>query len=359
MEHSKNLGTDMSDASIFTRISKIYSSIFFISVMLLLFSFVASRELSLTTLSSSFRWRKSLIETYTSLRFEIGDRVFNGAVVGRDGWLFYTGEESIMDHQNTTPLSKAKISNLQKRLDKLNASLEERGTMLLVVIPPNKDTIYPQFMPDEIPVLGEESRLDQFVKYMRENGNTPVVDLRQTLLNASQSENVYFKTDTHWNSMGAYYGYVEIMKALSRKYPDLTPHPLSDFEYKNVGSSTRDISIIMGLPNYKEEDWVFIPKFEVNLTEAKNATSNGIPYIRTVRNKNDSLPQLVVYGDSFYGGLAQFVEPHFGRVKFIPFTTDSNIWSLDWLQQENPDIVIIEIVERYLDTSLPMLLNNN
>lgn len=324
--------------------------------MFLLISFVASRDLSLDTLSTGFRWRDGLIEKYTSIRFKMGDQVFNNAVVGKDGWFFYTGEESIMDRQNTSHLSKVDLSNFQKSLDRIGADIEERGGLLLVVIPPNKETVYPQFMPDEIPVLGAESRLDQFVKYMKENGNITVIDLRQILFAASQSENMYFKTDTHWNSKGAYYGYVEIMNTLSRKYPGAIPHPLSDFEYKSGGSSTRDISRIIGLPNYMEEGWVLIPKFDVHLTETRIAAPNGIHYIRTVTNKDDNLPRLLVYGDSFYGGLSQFIEPHFSRTKFIPYTTDDKIWSLEWLQQENPDVVIIEVVERYLDTSLPVLL---
>lgn len=337
---------------------RIYSSLFSIVILVILISFISSPELSISAISTNFRWRSNLINIYTSFRFKIGDRIYNNAVVGKDGWFFYTGEESIMDYQNTAPLSKVKLSNFQKRLDQISASLEERGSMLLVVVPPNKSTIYSQNMPAEIPVLGTESRLDQFVEYMRMNGNTPVVDLRQTLLNVSRSKDVYFKTDTHWNSMGAYYGYVEILNILSSNYPTLTPRSLSDFEYKNSGFSTRDISNIIGLPNYKEETWSLVPKFEVQLAETKVPAPDGIRYIRTVTNKNENLPQLLIYGDSFYGALAQFLEPHFGRVKFIPFTNDSKIWSLDWIQQEEPDIVIIEIVERYLDTGLLMLLDN-
>ena len=333
----------------------IYSCVFSVLILILLISFIPVSGFTLSAVSNDFRWRGHLIDFYTSFRLKVGDRVFNKAVIGKDGWIFYTGEESIQDYQNTDPLKKKKLSILQRELSRLSADLDKRGITLLIVIAPNKSTIYSQYMPDEIPVIGERSRLDQFVEFMNLHGSLPIVDLRQTLLDASQSQAVYFKTDTHWNDMGAYYGYVEIMDSLSPDYPNLEPHPLSDFEYKNAGKTAKDLPLLMGLPNYKEENWVLIPKFDVNLKETSVALPDSIFYIRTITNIDNRLPKLLVFGDSFYGALAHFVEPHFSRVVRIPFTAAEGIWSLDWLQREDPDIVIIEVTERYIDVTLPML----
>jgi len=336
----------------------VYSSIYSIVMLVMLLSLAISPKLSLKTLEKNFHGRKKLIGIYTSLRFTLGDRVFNGTIVGKDSWLFYTGDESVGDYQNLISLPTGKLSNLQKSLDRLNEKLAEKGITLIVVASPNKDTIYPQYMPDEILVLNEASRLDQFIEYMKENGETTVIDLRSALQNASLSQDVYYKTDTHWNNLGAYYGYVEIMNVLSEKSPNFKPHPLSDFEYKSAGYSERDLPGIMGLPNYEEENWILAPKFKVDRNVTSEVLPDGVHYVRTVVNKEDNLPTLLVYGDSFYGGISQFIEPHFSRVKAIPYSAQAEAWSLDWIQQENPDIVIIEFVERYLDTSLPRLLKN-
>lgn len=350
-----NAGINMKSSSIIARINKFYPWAFFLGVMTLLISFVISRELSLSTLAEGFRWRGNLIESYTFLRYAMGDRVFNNAVVGKDGWFFYTGEESVMDYQNTASLSAKKLSNFQNKLDQINVELEERGGMLLVVIPPNKSTVYSQYMPDEIPMLAQASRLDKFVEYMGRYGKTQVVDLRQPLFVASRSHIVYFKTDTHWNSMGAYYGYVEIMNALSVRFPSLTPRSLSDFELKERDPYTGDILDLMGLSGYEEPNWMLSPKYKLQTIGIDTMSSNGDLSRTSVDNNSISL---LVYGDSFYDGLKSFIEPHFSNVKFVPFTLDTEIWSLDWIQRGVPDIVIIEVVERYLDTSLPKLLNN-
>ena len=38
---------------------------------------------------------------------------------------------------------------------------------------------------------------------------------QQALLKASQTEQVYYKTDTHWNHSGAAVAYLELMKTLN------------------------------------------------------------------------------------------------------------------------------------------------
>jgi len=114
----------------------------------------------------------------------------------------------------------------------------------------------------------------------------------------------------------------------------------------------------MGLSNYTEENWILIPNFEIQLKEEKIAMPNGVRYIRNVTNVDQNLPKLLVFHDSFYSQLAHFIEPHYSKVKTIPFTSTQGVWSLDWIQREHPDIVIIEIVERSLDNSLPALLGN-
>jgi alginate O-acetyltransferase complex protein AlgJ len=339
------------------KVFRVYSSIFSVLILILLISFVSVPNFNLSAISTNFRWRRDLINFYASLRLNLGDRIYNNAMVGDNSWVFYTGENSISDYQNMENLKLGKLVKLQKNLDRLNKDLGRQGITLLVVIPPNKSTIYPQYMPEQIPIIGHQSRLDQFLEYMELNGDTFVLDLRPTLLEASRSRNVYYKTDTHWNDVGAYYGYVEILHSLVLDYPQLAPHAISDFEYTYAGDSVHDLPLLMGLSNYTEENWALIPNFEIQLKEEKIVLRDG-RYVRTITNTDEHLPELLVFGDSFYGSLAHFIEPHFSRVKTVPFTVEDGIWSLDWIRRENPDIVIIEIVERDLDISLPILLNH-
>lgn len=342
-----------------SQVSKWYPYIFSIGVLALLASLVPVSDFQMSTLSDNFRWRKEMIVLFSSLRMGVGDRVYNDAVVGKDGWFFYTSEQSISNYQNTANFKRKQLRSWQKQLDKFNADLASRGITLLVVIAPNKSTVYSQYMPDEIPVIGKSSKLDQFFEYMQAHGQTKIIDLRPVLIQASQSEAVYYKTDTHWNQLGAYYAYAEIMKALSSAYPEISPYPRSDFVYKDVGPAAMDTTRMIGLTNYKEEHWSMIPNFDVPPTEEKVLQAPNGQVVHLIANPNSSEPKLLVFHDSFYYAMEDFLKPHFREIVAVPFNTPKEIWSLNWIQHSSPDIVIIELVERYLDMGLSTLLINS
>ena len=100
----------------------LYSLFFSALVLAVLASFAWIPNLTLSTLEKDYRGRKNLASIYSNLRVRLGDRVFNNAVVGDNGWIFYTGETSIPDYQNTIPFSEERLQSLQTALDALNAS---------------------------------------------------------------------------------------------------------------------------------------------------------------------------------------------------------------------------------------------
>jgi hypothetical protein len=341
------------------QLAKCYPYIFSIGVLALLVSFIPITQFQLSTLSTNFRWRKEMIVLFSSLRMRMGDRVYNDAIIGKDGWFFFTGEQSILNYQNTELFHKKTLRSLQKQLDQLNTDLANQGITLLVVIAPNKSTVYSQFMPNEIPIIGKTSRLDQFVDYMKAHGQTRILDLSPALIQASRSRDVYYKTDTHWNDLGAYYAYAEIMNTLSSVYPDLVPYGRSEFVYKDMGPVTMDISQIMGLKNYKEEVWSMLPTFEIPPTEDKILQLSNGDLIHFIANPNSDGAKLIVFHDSFYYPLEHFLKPHFREIVSVPFSQSKAIWSLNWINHSSPDIVMIELAERYLEEGLSTLLGSS
>jgi hypothetical protein len=331
-----------------------YSVIFVVVAMALLMSFLSAPGISLDSLSINFRWRTDLARLFNTVRWKAGDRLFNLSVVGSDGWFMFTGEESIADYQHTNRLSNHQLKQAQAALDALQESLQRRGSTFLVVIAPNKNTIYPQHMPGEIPVLSGDSRLDQFVTYMKENSRVQILDLRAALLEASHSEQVYYKTDTHWTAAGAYVAYAEIMKALAADHPALQPHPLSDFD-RQYAESSRDLPPIMGIEAITEGNWQLVPRFKVQSQTMLINPPIGAP-LRITLNADPRLPSLLIFHDSFYlTWLAEFLSPHFSRITAIPDNGSPDIWSTDWVQIQPSDIVVIELTERYLQLLFPLL----
>ena len=332
--------------------SGVYPLVFLVAVGILLLSFVPIPKMNLPDLSNNFRWRQDLISAYSQLRLGLGDRVFYHVLVGQKGWLYYTADGSMAEYQKTNGMKRKDLATLAGELDALNADLQREGKTFLLVIAPNKSSIYPQYMPAELPIIGQTSQLDQLLEYMSEHGSMHIVDLRSMLIEQSATSQVYYRTDTHWNDLGAYYASRDILNALAEKYPALAAYPLTDYRRVKRPDQTWDLANIMGMPQLQEETWILTAKrtqLKGNGRIQKNQRLPDGTSIRRISSQNATLPRLVIYHDSFYLPIEKFIEPRFGSVTALPYTLQPGVWSTRWIQKETPDIVVIEIAERSLD----------
>lgn len=307
--------------------------------------------ISLDSISEKYLWKTSLIEQYREFKFSIGDRVFSNAVVGKEGWLYYTGEMSLRDYQKSDPLNISNVKKLVGILNRIDTTVKGYGGTLLVVVVPDKSTVYPQYMPDEIPVIGTTVSIDRLVERADLNGSFQLLDLRPVLIDASEASQVYYKTDTHWNCLGAYYAFNEIMSILSQDYQNLHAYSLNDFEitsFESGGSS--DIAKMIGA-KVKENGLTFNPKFPVEISPDMDYGSNyGFVSLRVITSSNQAAPDLVIFHDSFYDAcLGYFIEPAFDRTISVSYTDVELIDMLEMIDEEKPDVVILEFAERFMD----------
>ncbi len=329
-------------------------SIFFIVIFIgLLILPLRGTALNIQALDGSFYGRDRLIALAVDFRILIGDRVFPKVIIGRDHWLIYTPENSLDDYQNAIPLSEGDLALIQKSLDDFSVHLRRQGMTLLVVIPPNKNTIYPEYVPGEIPIIGKESRLDQLLHYMEVNGQTRILDLRPALLQAKQNRQVYYATDTHWNEAGMFIGYHEIVVALEQDYPQLIPLPESDFRISPPRQENLDLAQNIGTDLIAENVVKFLPKFDSHTTFKSLAL--GQRKITLSYNPDPSLPKAVIYHDSFFFPIMPFLSEHFSRAVYIQNYLGGGLWNISWVEEEKPNVVILEFSERYLQ-DIPLLL---
>ena len=88
-----------------------------------------------------------------------------------------------------------------------------RGAQLLFVCAPNKNTVYPKFMPARYVRSTSERNLDRLLASLREQG-VPFCDVRDVLRNANSL--TYYRTDSHWNGYGSALAHDQILSALGR-----------------------------------------------------------------------------------------------------------------------------------------------
>lgn len=340
----------MSNRQRLPRKQTIYSVLFLAAVLSTFLSQALIPGGILQAASDRYWWRQDLIERFRQFKYALGDRVFPYAVVGEDGWLFYTGEMSLRNHQKVDPLNVSNIKKMMGIFRQLDAEVESYGGIFLVVAIPDKSTVYPQYMPDAIPVLGTTSSLDRLVERAGPGSGIEILDLRRALIEAGESSQVYYKKDSHWNCLGAYYAYAEIASRLSQDFPGISTRPLSDYEFTPADAKQSDIAQMMGIRN--SEDAILVaPRFEVEVSAGTPIGGDvEIESLQTVESSRRDAPSLFIVHDSFYAAcLGNFIEPEFRRVISVSYGDVEIPDLIRIIQKEKPDIMIVEFVERFMD----------
>ena len=271
----------------------------------------------------------------------LGDEVFNEVLSGPGDWLNFIGELSLDDYQNVIPFTDAELTQIQSNLDAIQKNLAEKQIKFYVVVPPNKNTIYPEMLPTTIPIIGEKSRLSQLMEYQETTGNTKIIDLREPLLEKKRTDLIYGATDSHWNAIGAWVGYYELMSRISLDFPQIIPHKLE--EYRIAERTVSGISLAELAGELQISDTViYLSLVTGNNVESEQYTVDGINYIKS-SNSNPNLPTAVIFRDSFFMSLQPLVADHFSESTYVWGAYDQAV--VDEIQ---PDIVIYEVTERYL-----------
>ena len=182
-----------------------------------------SQRPALTQLSA-----KGLNSYFTAYTKYVKDQVF-----GRDQWISLQSvvETTVLQKEQNGGILLGKehqmfprtfglLSSEERTLPKNTAALESLCQRypgkVNVLLAPAAAVVYPENVPANAPLLDENSYLDQLSAAVQA-ARGRFVDVRAAL-EAHKSEYIYYRTDHHWTSLGAWYAYQQLCEAL-----DLAP----------------------------------------------------------------------------------------------------------------------------------------
>lgn len=149
-----------------------------------------------TYLNDQFPLRDKWIALKTDIQQLFGKTDINGTYLGSDGYLFEKWTENDFQQEN-----------LQKNIESVKnfaqANNDIKGTILIV---PTASLPLQDKLPKNAPVFNQNKAFDMI--YLNLGKNCEWIDMRP-VLEAHKNEYIYYKTDHHWTTFGAYLGYAE------------------------------------------------------------------------------------------------------------------------------------------------------
>lgn len=313
----------------------------------------------------NFGLRQTLIYGQAAFKYYCLDVSASPSVIlgAKDGWLFYSDDASMVSLRNSKPLTNAELAQWATVLTARNAMLAQQDIKYLVVIAPDKHTIYPEYVPAAYSKMHEKSRREQLVEYLKANSNVTVLDLTDALRQAKPAGLLYLQTDTHWNSKGGFYAYQAIGQQLHHWFPQFQPRPLAAFRFGEYPFSGSDLSWMLGLQNGIQEIIPFpIPNIPFKAQPLNADALEHLALLSTLYKPVDirvtqapaaELSKAVVLCDSFADAISVYFAEHLGQTVYLQSTYRT--FPADYLKQSRPQLVIQEFVERFLAGEAPVL----
>lgn len=267
---------------------------------------------------------------------------------GKEDWLFLGNahDHTVAKLKLATIPSETKVNEVKNQFSKLADQAARHGVKTVLIVGPNKSSIYPEYLPEGLhPSAKRYSSF--FFEGLRELQNLVLYDPTNDLLAAKASNGLlYWKTDTHWNDKGAYLTYVGFSKLLG------LPYPLVDFK---PGAPHRgDLIDISKLKNFPVDGldswdgvWNIKPVWNESVVTSQQKTSFGDASL--VTNDSPLSHQNVwVLGDSFTWALKPYFNASFGQVRYLGYSAKQLAVLAEELDKahKKPDLVVIVRVER-------------
>ena len=288
-------------------------------------------------------WLKtqSLCESLLFQKEEIG-----GAMIGKNDALF----------TKMFALTPTEEKLLQKNTTLVQQFIEKFPGQVTFLLAPSSSVINAEELPANTPMLDENARLDGIFSTVSEADS---LDLRDSFTAAKDDVQLYYDTDHHWTSYGAYLAYQQFCQLRG-----LTPMEVTESNYTIVPDfygttyskalywkSKPDSIAYLDLPNAMTV-WNVSPTFELteNFTATmydKSKLEQGDKYAMFLYGNNgystiegDGEGSILVVKDSYANSFIPYLTANYARIGVID-PRGFGLSVADFAQQEGYDEVLL------------------
>ena len=285
-----------------------------------------------TLLSGSFM---SDYETYVNDQFVLRDlwvagKAYAERALGKkeNNSVYFCAGDALI-----TRFEEPNADRVSKNLDKINQFAAAVDVPVTLGLIPTQAKVWAHKLPANAPNYDQKLVLD----YVARNAALPTADILSTLME-HKDEAIFYRTDHHWTSLGAYYGYVALADALGYE-----PVPLEQYEKTTVSKefygtvfSSSGVRWVKPdeMDTYVPEEGIRVSSvtcdadwnpvvveerelYDESYLEKKDKYSmflGGNQPLAVVETGNTGKPKLLIIRDSYTDSLVPFLTAHYSEI---------------------------------------------
>jgi hypothetical protein len=256
-------------------------------------------------------------------------------IIGRAGFLFFS--ETLPAYTNRDMLSDEQLNELADSIARLSEALASRSVGFMLIVAPNKNAIYPEYMPYNYRPAVESSLARGLLDALAaRNINAPDT---LSLLSGHKTDGwLYYHMDTHWNARGALLVYRAIMEKLLEGREPFDYETYENAEWRSI--ETRGDLTNLYRPLSGDAEMSDAPDITREYRSAGVIKTLMDPRIETISPRNDL--SIYVLRDSFGEALFPYLANNTGRLVYSRAVPNG----ADWI--DGIEYVVIEIAQRNL-----------
>lgn len=247
--------------------------------------------------SDQFPFREELSEIYSKLQLMLGKNKIKNYYVLDNDWIMPTPVEV---------LSETKLKDSAKKINELSKVAVESNKKVYYASTPHKESMLKHLYPKYTEGLENATNNKNKFKSYLDKDKIDFIDIDEDFLgkfNEKEREKLYFKTDHHWNGIGAYEGFKSIIENMDE---------VGDVSWDNYTTTNFDKGYFLGSYNMNLNKLVKLdetipyvhlknkPNYEYYKYDGKNETKVKEEDVVATRRNEDE----ILYGGAYMFGNA-------------------------------------------------------
>lgn len=302
-----------------------------------------------TYITDQFFMRDDWIRLKTIAEIVLNKQDINGVYISKDGYLIERHENSKVDLEMLEKSKDRLVQFVEKHVGRLSAD------HIKVMLVPTASEILTDKLPPFATGFDQNGMLDEIYSRLPEG---TALDVREAL-KAHADEYIFYKTDHHWTTLGAFYAYQEYCKAMGFEVPELSEVQQTVVSEDFLGTVhsklnlniSKDTMSVFTLPNTPTKfsvtvdltdkfDTLYVDKY-LSMKDKYSYYLDGNHGLTEIMSNSEGKGTLLIIKDSYSHCFAPMTVGNYEKVYMVDFRYFNMPISQFMMQYRVTDVLVL------------------